>query len=196
MSVDAASQLSGYIAVQGEIRSRGNQAWARWLARAFDILLFTIPAIVLYLLLVPPLLEVLPSWAGSKVGLAVLDTMSVFLVIILVEPVLIAATETTPGKWLMGIRVHHLDGRRLSYLDAVGRTSHVMVFGLVFGLPILQFIASVLGRSQLLTDGSTIWERLSGGFAHHRSRPMWVWAPMFLVVIGCRIALVLLSQQA
>lgn len=196
MRDDAAEALTTYVEAQQEIRSRSDQAWARYLARSFDVLLLTPVTVIVYLVATLPLVDVLPPWAQSAIGMAVIETLAGLVAILLVEPLVVAATGTTPGKWLMGIRIRRLDGGKPGYFAAVGRTAYVMIFGFAVGLPILSFVAAVLGRGQLLTNGTTIWERLSEGFAHHRRRSVWVWAPMFFFVIACNVALAVLAQQA
>ena len=52
------------------------------------------------------------------------------------EGLLLSRWGTTPGKWIMGIRVEHEDGRKLTFGEAVDRTWQVFVKGMGANIPI------------------------------------------------------------
>lgn len=54
---------------------------------------------------------------------------------VVLEPLFIACFATTPGKWFLGIRIYHEDGRRLTYKEAQGRTIEVLSHGMCWNLP-------------------------------------------------------------
>lgn len=53
-----------------------------------------------------------------------------------IEALLLSRWGTTPGKWIMGIRVEHEDGRRLTFGEAIDRTWLVFVKGMGANIPI------------------------------------------------------------
>ena len=53
-----------------------------------------------------------------------------------IEALLLSRWGTTPGKWIMGIRVEHEDGRKLSFVEAIDRTWLVFVKGMGANIPI------------------------------------------------------------
>ncbi len=50
---------------------------------------------------------------------------------------------TTPGKWLMGIRIVAVDGRHLTFDNAMIREAKALCFGHGFGIPIICLICNV-----------------------------------------------------
>ena len=56
------------------------------------------------------------------------------------EGLLLSRWGTTPGKWLMGIRVEHEDGRKLTYGEAIDRAWQVFVKGMGALIPIYNII--------------------------------------------------------
>ncbi len=52
------------------------------------------------------------------------------------EGLLLSRWGTTPGKWIMGIRVEHEDGRNLTFAEAVDRTWQVYIRGMGANIPI------------------------------------------------------------
>ena len=52
------------------------------------------------------------------------------------EALLLSRWGTTPGKWIMGIRVEHEDGRKLTFGEAIDRTWQVFVTGMGALIPI------------------------------------------------------------
>lgn len=65
-----------------------------------------------------------------------LDTILILLIMLLVEPVLLCLFGTTPGKWILGIRVTDNEGRRLTYSEAWARTRSVLFRGMGLSIPI------------------------------------------------------------
>ena len=62
---------------------------------------------------------------------------------LLLEPALLALWGTTPGKYLFGLQLESgMPGpdRRLTYGEALWRTLHVLLHGLLLGIPILSWI--------------------------------------------------------
>lgn len=53
-----------------------------------------------------------------------------------IEALLLSRWGITPGKWLMGIRVEHEDGRKLTFSEAAERTWLVYVKGMGANIPI------------------------------------------------------------
>lgn len=192
------SDIVAFIEEQDEIRDRRNQAWARWLARSFDVLVMVPVGIVLYIplyLSMETLTGPTQEWLQTPIVAAIIETLAMLVLILVVEPIFVSAAGATPGKWIMGIRVRKPDGRRLGYFSALARTGSAMTFGLALGIPLLQFVAAVLGRAQLLTNGYTIWDKQTNARILHRRRNVFVWSAMLVLVICCNVALGVLSRM-
>ena len=67
-------------------------------------------------------------------------------VLMIFEPILLAAWGYTPGKWILGLKVRREDGRKLAWDDAVVRTALVFLYGLGLGIPFVRLWR--LGDSQ------------------------------------------------
>lgn len=158
-----------------EIQARRLHAWLRWLARIVDkVLWFSLLWVIAvsagwlqlwdYLLLSPLLL----------IGAAVLW--------IPVESFLLSRFTTTPGKWLLGIRVTDDLGQPLTYPAAVKRTVLVVCTGAGLGLPALSLLPVLQGTMSWLLyrrTGTTLWNRAAHSRLNH-SPP----APTGLITIA------------
>ena len=87
----------------------------------------------------------------------------VFGMIILViwpflEAYLISTWGTTPGKWLLRIKISDKNDRYISYYSALKRSYMVFLRGLGLGIPIVCFITQILSYSELKKNGITSWD--------------------------------------
>lgn len=98
-----------------------NLPWRRFWARDLD-----------YLLCVLLAGSMMPESAGS-----VIRTVASLLTLVLLEPLCLHLFATTPGKAIFGIRVTDLEGRRLTYRDAIQRTCTVLWEGECMRLPLV-----------------------------------------------------------
>lgn len=138
-----------------ENNSRRSRAWLRWLARIVDgiwwfLLVWTVAVASGWLGL----------WHVIFAGYVLLIGTAVAW--IPVESYLLSRFATTPGKWLLGIRVTDDVGQPLGFVPALKRSLLVLVTGRGFGLPagelipVLQFSMSwILYRR----TGTTLWDR-------------------------------------
>lgn len=104
--------------------------WRRYFARVFDLLLATL---ILWTILA----------LVFRVNISNVGTMGEWLlgfvewaIWIPLEGLLLSRWGTTPGKWLMGIRIEHEDGRKLTFVEAADRTWQVFVKGMGANIPI------------------------------------------------------------
>ena len=80
------------------------------------------------------------------------------LMMILLEPVLLSATGTTLGKWILGLKVVDNKGKRLSYKKALKRTLLVFVHGMGLGLPIYNLVRLWKSYGAYASDEDLTWE--------------------------------------
>lgn len=106
------------------------ELWSRFFARGLDMMLYTTICNV-FLILVG---NIDVSNAGNGLKLAV--TFGAMALMILIEPWLLSAFGTTPGKWILGLKVHDGQGNRLSYDAALRRTGGVLLHGCGLEIPI------------------------------------------------------------
>lgn len=104
--------------------------WRRYFARAMDLSLVTL---VVYLILALVFhanlsnLNGLAEWALGLLG---------WLLLVPLEALCLSRWGTTPGKWLMGLRLEHVNGQLLRFEDAAWRVCRVFIKGEGLILPI------------------------------------------------------------
>lgn len=108
--------------------------WRRYFARWMDLLFYTVVWNV-FLALVLGVNTYLRS-AGGRM----LDLIVEYLLMLLAEPVLLHLFGTTPGKWILGLRVTDNEGKRLSMEEARARTWKMLLYGMGLGIPIWNLI--------------------------------------------------------
>lgn len=144
-------------------QARRTHAWLRWLARIVDKMLWF------------SLLWVIAVSAGwlqlwDYLLLSSLLVIAAALLWIPVESFLLSRFTTTPGKWLLGIRVTDELGQPLTYLAAVKRTVLVVCTGAGLGLPALSLLPVLQGTMSWLLyrrTGTTLWDRAAHSRLSH-----------------------------
>jgi uncharacterized RDD family membrane protein YckC len=180
-------------------RSRADQAWARWLARSADALMLT-PFVFIAFAVLGVLIEigrapaVILSWFESPLLAGVLELGVMFLLFALWEPLFLSNTGTTPGKWLMGMRIRRTHGEKLSFARALGRFVRVWFIGMGAGVPLLSLITMLMARAKLAADGVTGWDERLDSTVHHRKRHPLVWTLVIVLVVGLGLGLRLLNR--
>ena len=148
-----------------EVKGRRVKAGLRWLARTVDEMLWYV-----FLWVVGVSVGWLEIWDFLFRHPVLLFGPA--LVWVPVEAYLLSTLTTTPGKWLLGMRVTDDLGQPLSYMAALKRSALVLVMGNGLGLPTLMLLPMLqAGLSWVLyqRSGSTFWDRASGArFLHQR----------------------------
>ncbi|WP_445144380.1 GYF domain-containing protein [Dyella sp. Tek66A03] len=125
--------------------------WRRWLARIFDVWweILLVTAIAGYVL--GRYFTGFASWI-SEPGMNQLFTIACLPLALLLDAVIYKLTGNTPGKALLGLRVTHVDGSRLSFLQYITRNCSVWAMGLAFGIPLLNLV-TMGNQSSLISRG-------------------------------------------
>lgn len=119
--------------------------WARWLdmslyAAAWWLLMYAV---------------------GRDIGAMITDlwvVISIFIPWFAIESWLLHRFGTTPGKWLLGIRVLNEDDSKISLKASVWRSIRVMIAGVGFGWGILAMICQVMSWFTARRLGKPIWD--------------------------------------
>jgi len=123
--------------------------WARWL----DLTLYSA-------------VWWLGMWAvGQDIGAALINPWIMFFHYMpwfALEAVLIQRFATTPGKWLLGLRVVNLDGSHLDLSASSRRCMRVLFTGVGFGFNYLAVFCQILSLVVSKRIGNTLWDH-SGG---------------------------------
>lgn len=183
-------------------RSLSDQAWARWLARTIDTFLIIPMLVLVYVALgaavtIDRLPEEFISWMDNELLASVVDTIILLVLFALWDPLFISNTGTTPGKWIMGVRVLRAeDGKRAGFFTALGRGLWVFAIGMGFFIPMVSLICMVQARSHLVRNGSMSWDKSLKLDVTHTKRHPAVWALVILAVIAANILVLGLAQLA
>ncbi len=123
--------------------------WARW----FDLYLF---AGVWWL----------GMWAaGRDIGATLSNPWIILFQYIpwfVLETILLQRLGTTPGKWLLCIRVLNDDGSPLNLKQATLRSSRVLFLGIGFGWGILALICQIIAYFTTRKLGRPLWDHAGG----------------------------------
>ncbi len=105
----------------------------RYAARLVDMLLYVLLIYAVYYLILSPGVHL-------KAPNNFIVQLFAFCLTLLLEPYFLRFCGTTPGKWILGIRVHHLTGRNLTLEEGRRRTWNVLLWGYGLGLPIFNLV--------------------------------------------------------
>lgn len=80
-----------------------------------------------------------------------------------IESILLWTIGTTPGKWLLKIKLfsrgRRYDRNYLTFQQAFKRSISVWFFGMGCGIPILQIITLIIAKIKLSHTGTTTWDK-------------------------------------
>jgi len=103
--------------------------WRRFFARSLDLALIGFISLSFMALVFRINVGQIPGILDWILGLVEWG------ILIAVEGFLLSRFGTTPGKWVMGIRVEHADGRLLTFQESVGRAWQVFGRGSGYTIP-------------------------------------------------------------
>ena len=162
--------------------------WRRFFARGIDLMLTGLPvSFVQYVLLHHNLTNV-SRWENI-----VCDLIG-WVLLILLEPLLLARFGTTAGKWCMGITVTRTDGKKLSYREALERTALVWVYGVGLALPLVELVCTYLSYRRYTRGEDLEWEE--GSIERFDERGMGRMALLYAAGYALSIALTLVMATA
>ena len=104
--------------------------WRRYFARRLDYYIVTLFFTAVLALVFRVNISRIPG---------IVDWLLVYVywaLLIPLEALLLSRFGTTPGKWIMGIRLEHADGRRLTFSQAAGRAWEAFGRGTGYNIPI------------------------------------------------------------
>lgn len=98
----------------------------------------------------------------------------------ILESILIHHFGTTPGKWLLGLRVTQVDGTALSLRAATLRSFRILVGGIGFGWSLLAFFCQAFSYFTAKRLGNPLWDHAGG----HRvqAKPLVAWRVIAVIV--------------
>lgn len=160
--------------------------WVRYWSRTTEYLLVMILGGVVIGIIRPELIETTPE---TLLGVIFLGVFRLY------EAAMFAAFGTTPLKALFRIRVRRADGRKLSFMDALGRSLRVWLMGEGLGIPLVSLVTHISAYSRLTRDGITSWDRSSGFVVTHQEIEWWRWLVWLGLTAGI-LSLIVLGNTA
>ena len=135
--------------------------WIRFLARTIDLIVFSFLACIILAIIWPQIFVINDILLSALLSLG----------FIFVEPILFAKWGTTPGKWLLMIRVRNFDGSRMTYSEARERAFKVWSYGLGLGIPFIGFFTQIHSYYYLKKNGVTLWDKNKFMITHENQIP-------------------------
>lgn len=126
--------------------------WRRFLARSLDSYVLRMSILVVFMLYIGD--TGYTTRYRIKFELIMIENVMVLFL----EPALLALTGTTLGKFILGIQVTGKDGRHLSYKEAFFRTAKVLVFGTGLGLYIVDIICGLKSYNHYKEGNVLKWD--------------------------------------
>lgn len=130
--------------------------FARLIARCIDLSLcgVVIFAMMRFLIRVNPTID---PYKGLSTE-AYVAVISTYLFMLILEPFCLNIFGTTPGKFILGIRVTAIDGSKLSLKDGYIRCLKLMIYGLGLMLPIISIIAMISSCMKCSRQELLLWD--------------------------------------
>lgn len=99
------------------------------------------------------------------------------LVLLIFESLSIAKTQTTPGKWILGIRVSS-SGAAMSLMASFKRSLLQILYGSFFYIPGISYLFNLYRYKDCSKNGFTPWDHSSGSMVSHSS-----FTPLRIVIL-------------
>lgn len=155
--------------------------WRRFFARTFDFFLYSF------------------LWRILFVGLCSMTFFDQFpfvilalVTMILLEPLLLYFLKTTPGKWLMGIRITNELGGRLPYSKGLKRTLSALFLGAGMGIPAFRLVRLIMSYYSYYKDRPLSWEYDSEELIEKNR----IWRCSMMVVVSAALPICFAAVQA
>lgn len=126
--------------------------WRRWFARWLDYLLWSAVANFIWIVL----LRVRPLVGDFG---EILFNIAALALYVPVEALLLSKFGTTPGKYIMGIRLEYIQGGNLPYAEALYRSLRVFTGGVGLGVPFVGQVLYIFRYCQLTGRSWRIFAR-------------------------------------
>lgn len=149
------------------VDQRVTRPWARFVAKQADFALLFLPVTIFNLFFMPTEFDAeAMAEFYSPTGLLntyILWPLAYAVSFLVVEALVIAQFGTTPGKWIMGIRLcDSEDGENPSLMTSLQRSFWSMLRGQGMTIQVLWVIAGILAYNRLTKHGATSWDEGAG----------------------------------
>lgn len=113
------------------------------------------------------------------------------------ETFLLHRFGTTPGKWLLGLRVVNHNGSLLSLAESTRRSARVLFIGVGFGWGILALVCQIMSLVTTKRLGRPLWDHAGG----HRLEaspldPFRIVAYVFVLIASLQLQMIVVAPYA
>jgi len=152
--------------------------WRRFFARTLDLTLYMlIWWIFAYLVLHIPVL----NWT-------IRNAIISMILMLLIEPLLLALFGTTLGKFIFGIRILNENGKRLPYGSGFTRACHIFYSGYGFSIPIYNLVRLYKSYNICKEKGIMNWDVYGGWVCSVKARRLPLGACIYTLATALSIA--------
>jgi uncharacterized RDD family membrane protein YckC len=112
---------------------------------------------------------------------------------LIIEILLIHRFATTPGKWLLGMRVLNADGTKLSLAESTRRAGRVFLIGIGLGWPYVSVFCQALSAFTTHRIGAPLWDHMGKHRVTYKPFSSWkigLFVMLFFVAIQAQLAVV------
>lgn len=142
--------------------------WRRFFARTVDLLTLGMLILLLVAFLIGYLFPQNVEGFVKALENPITAGIILYLLWLPVEAGFLAATGTTPAKWVFGISVISNDGKKLSYASAIKRAFLVWIQGEGLGIPLVTLFTRLFAYRRLTKFGTTLWDTSVGSVVKHK----------------------------
>lgn len=161
--------------------------WRRYFARMLDLLICSFVWILVLMLIFRVNIS---NWGVGWQGL--LDWAVPLAMVLFIEPLLLLKTGTTPGKWIMGLRVKDQRGRRRYYSEYLERTWQMLKTGLGFQIPIYTLFRMYKCFQRAEEGAFMPWDDDNDMYVEVRDKKFWR-IPAWIAAVSAMAAILVVS---
>ena len=142
--------------------------WRRWFARSIDSLGGLLPYFFISIsceLFRPGDTVAVMKKLGENPFISGIIVLALWVP---VEAALLSTVGNTPARFLFGISVRTLKGRKLSFSQSLSRSFQVFLKGTALGVPFVAVFTEIFAYRRLAKTGTTLWDTAAGSVVHHK----------------------------
>lgn len=156
---DANPKLTQFMGSEKIIKNKV-RPWVRYFARSVDYFIW---GNILYaVVMVLPISNLVIHSVNMDALLGIFKLVAFFVIVfswIIIEGFFLSTFSTTPGKWLLNIKVLSSTDETLTVGSSLQRSFRVWCRGLAMGLPLFSLITTVYALAYLFENKITSWDK-------------------------------------
>lgn len=125
----------------------------RFIARMFDLSIFTLLFITFISIFSPDLILKVPKLALFMISI---------ILWLFIEPIVLSIFGNTLGRSLLNTKIKNVNGEYIDFRTAFKRSGLVIAVGMGFGVPIITFICFLLSYFDLSKHDRSRWDEKTG----------------------------------